>query len=252
MRNSWIGLAGLVVLTGCGAAPETTVAPSRKPAPIPKAEVQAGTIFGQVNFSGDKSASKPISMDSVPACAKQHPMVIQPEDLIVNRNGTLRNVFIHLKTGVPSRDWPMPTTNVQLDQKGCVYSPRVVALRIGQTLEIGNADKMNHNVHPTPRRNPEFNEVQPPGGDKMMKRFTTPETMIPFVCNVHPWMRAFVNVVEHPFFTVTGNDGSFNFAGVPPGEYEIEAIHEVFGAKTFTVSIGNREERSVMFAFRPN
>ena len=159
---------------------------------------------------------------------------------------------LELETGVPSRDWPVPTTNVLLDQKGCVYSPRVVALRIGQTLEIGNADKMNHNVHPTPRRNPEFNEVQPPGGDKMMKRFMTPETMIPFVCNVHPWMRAFVNVVEHPFFTVTGNDGSFNFAGVPPGEYEIEAIHEVFGAKTFTVSIGNREERSVMFAFRPN
>ena len=252
MRNCWIGLAGLVLLVGCGAAPQPTMAPSPKPAPIPKAEVQAGTILGQVNFSGEKPVSKPISMDSVPACAKQHPMVIEPEDVLINSNGTLRNVFIHLKTGVPSRDWPMPRTNVLLDQKGCVYSPRVVALQIGQTLEIGNADKMNHNVHPTPRRNAEFNEVQPPGGDKMMKRFTTPETMIPFVCNVHPWMRAFVNVVEHPFFTVTGNDGSFNFPDVPPGEYEIEAIHEIFGAKTLTVSVGNREARSVMFAFRAN
>ncbi len=243
-------------LTGCSSAPApepakavTAPAPAPKPAP---AVLPAGTISGQVTFSGEKPVLKPISMDAVPACAKQHPMVIESDEVVINSNGTLRNVFVHLKTGVPVKDWPMPAASVVLDQKGCLFSPRVVALRAGQTLEIGNADTMMHNVHPLTRRNEEWNVAQPPQGDRMRKQFAQPEVMIPFVCNMHPWMKAFVSVVEHPFFAVTGPDGSFTFPGVPPGEYEIEAVHERFGAKTLTVSVGDREQRSVQFSFRPN
>jgi plastocyanin len=253
MRNcSGLGLAAIMFLAGCGNAPAPE---AQKAAPVPVAapvEIPAGTISGQVTFEGDKPVLKPISMDAVPACAKQHPMLIESDEVVINGNGTLRNVFVHLKTGVPVKDWPMPAAPVVLDQKGCLFTPRVVALRVGQTLEIGNADTMMHNVHPLARRNEEWNVAQPPQGDRMKKQFANPEVMIPFVCNMHPWMKAFVSVVEHPFYAVTGADGSFSFAGVPPGEYEIEAVHERFGAKTLTVSVGAREQRSVQNSFRQN
>jgi hypothetical protein len=122
----------------------------------------------------------------------------------------------------------------------------------GQTLEIGNADPMMHNVHPLTRLNEEFNVAQPPQGERLRKQFATPEVMIPMVCNMHPWMKAFVNVVNHPFYAVTGSEGTFKLAGVPPGRYEIEAVHERLGAKTLLVTVGAREEQSVQFSFRSN
>lgn len=237
-------------LAGCGSAPAPEPPKAAKAPAAAPAEIPAGTISGQVNFSGEKPVLKPISMDAVPACAKQHPMMIESDEVVINSNGTLRNVFVHLKTGVPVKDWPMPAASVVIDQKGCLFAPRVVAVRAGQTLEIGNSDTMMHNVHPMTRRNEEWNIAQPPQGDRLQKQFPHPEVMIPFVCNMHPWMKAFVSVVEHPFYAVTGNDGSFTFPGVPPGEYEIEAVHERFGAKTLTISVGAREQRSVQFSFR--
>jgi plastocyanin len=251
MRNSWIGLVGVMLLVSCGGAPEPKPEPRPQPAPVAApAPALTGTITGKVDFNGEVPAGKPISMDAVPACAKQHKGPIPPNDILLNSNGTLRNVFVHLKTGVPAREWPTAAGNVLLDQQGCIYTPRVVAVRVGQTLEIGNADPMMHNVHPSPRRNPEWNEVQPPQGDKMLKTFAAPELMIPVACNMHPWMRAFVNVVEHPFFAVTGADGRFTFSGVPPGEYEIEAVHETLGSKVLTIAVGGRETREVGFNFR--
>jgi len=258
----WFCLAITLCLAGCGGDPppepppaaETPVPP---PAPAPAAvsnnpEDAVGIISGLVTFEGDKPASKPISMDSVPACAKQHPVRIESEEVFVNGNGTLRNVYIHLKVGVPARSWPLPATPVVLDQKGCLFTPRVAAVRVGQVLEIGNADPMMHNVHPLTRRNEEWNVAQPPQAERLRQKFANPEVMIPFVCNMHPWMKAFVSVVDHPFFAVTGSDGSFKLSGVPPGRYEIEAVHERLGAKTLLVTVGAREEQSVQFSFRAN
>jgi plastocyanin len=258
----WFGLAIITCLAGCGGDPppepppaaEATVQPAA-PSPAPasnKPEDLVGIISGQVTFEGDKPVVKPISMDAVPACAKQHPARIESEEVFVNGNGTLRNVFIHLKSGVPAKAWPVPATPVLLDQKGCLFSPRVVVVHTGQTLEIGNADPMMHNVHPLTRLNEEFNVAQPPQGERLRKQFVTPEVMIPMVCNMHPWMKAFVNVVNHPFYAVTGSEGTFKLAGVPPGRYEIEAVHERLGAKTLLVTVGAREEQSVQFSFRSN
>ena len=118
---------------------------------------------------------------------------------------------------------------MELDQSGCEYKPHVVAVMTGQNIDIKNNDGTNHNIHPLPKINQEWNESQPPKGETKLKSFPREEIMIPVKCNVHPWMRAYISVVSHPFFAVTGDDGTFTIKGLPPGKYVIQAIQEKYG-----------------------
>jgi plastocyanin len=240
--------AGLLLLSSCG-GPKTEEKKAEAPAPAidPAA---AATITGKVNFSGEKPSSKAISMDAVPACANQHKGDIPAEDTIVNPNGTLKNVFVYVKAGLPARQWPAPSTPVSLDQKGCIYAPRVLGIMTGQDLEISNNDPSMHNVHPLPKNNREWNTSQAPKGEKIVKQFDKEDIMIPFKCNVHPWMKAYIGVVSHPFFAVTGDDGSFTLKDLPPGDYTLAAWHEKLGTQEIKVSVAAKESKPADFAFK--
>ncbi|MBL8242185.1 MAG: carboxypeptidase regulatory-like domain-containing protein [Bryobacterales bacterium] len=243
-------LAGVMLLTsscGGGSKPEEKKAEAPAPAADPAAEA---TISGKVSFSGEKPASRAISMDAVPACAQQHKGQVIAEDTVVNANGTLKNVFVYVKAGLPARQWAAPSTPVQLDQKACIYSPRVIGLMIGQDLEISNNDPSMHNVHPLPVKNKEWNTSQAPKGEKIVKQFDKEEVMIRFKCNVHPWMVAYVGVLPHPFFAVTGEDGSFSLKGLPPGEYTLEAWHEKLGTQEIKVTVAAKDAKTADFAFK--
>lgn len=240
-------VAGLILLSSCGAKPE------EKKAEAPAASIDpaaAATITGKVTFTGEKPAVKTISMDAVPACANQHKGTIEAEDTVINANGTLKNVFVYVKSGLPARQWPAPKTPVALDQKACVYSPRVAGIMTGQDLEITNNDPSMHNIHPLPRNNKEWNTSQAPKGEKIVKQFDKEEVMVRFKCNVHPWMVAWVGVVAHPFFAVTGADGSFSLAGLPPGDYTLEAWHEKLGTQEIKVTVAAKESKAADFAFK--
>ena len=244
--------AGLLLLSSCGggsSSPETKAETPAAPA-APIDEASAATITGKVNFSGEKPVSKPISMDAVPACANQYSGPIPAEDTIVNANSTLKNVFVYVKAGLPARQWPVPQSPATLDQKGCIYIPRVLGVMVGQDLEISNNDPSMHNVHPIPRNNKEWNTSQAPKGDKIIKQFDKEEIMIPFKCNVHPWMKAYVGVLSHPFFAVTGDDGSFTLKGLPPGDYTLEAWHEKLGTQEIKVTVAAKDSKSADFAFK--
>src|SRR5260370_12716490 len=102
-----------------------------------------------------------------------------------------------------------------------MYEPHVLGVMTNQDLEIVNDDPTNHNIHPVPKENREWNESQPPGGENKKKSFARQEVMIPVKCNVHPWMRAYIGVVGHPFFAVTGADGTFTIKDLPPGTYPL-------------------------------
>jgi plastocyanin len=169
----------------------------------------------------------------------------------VNDNGTLKYVFVWVKSGLPTdKQWAVPTNQVSLDQNGCMYKPHVIGLMTGQNFEIKNSDPTNHNIHPMPTVNPDWNESQSPGQPAMTKSFARQEVMIPVKCNVHPWMRSYIGVVGHPFFAVTGDDGTFTIKGLPPGTYVIQTWHEKYGPMEQTVTVGAKESKAVDFSYK--
>lgn len=172
-----------------------------------------------------------IDMDSNPSCQREHKTPQKAETVVVNPNGTLKYAFVWIKDGLPKARWSPPASPVRLDQTGCVYEPHVLGIMTGQQLEIVNNDPVNHNVHAESQINPAWNESQPPRAEHKFKVFSNPEVMFPMTCSVHPWMRSWVAVSPHPFFAVTGDDGSFTLKGVPPGTYTIEVVQEKYGKK---------------------
>jgi hypothetical protein len=242
----------VLVLIGCGSKSASQPAghtDSTVPANVIDSST-AGSITGIVSLDGLPPAPKIISMASEPACAKTNATVVVP-DIITGKNGALENVVVSVKSGLGVYRFETPKQPVVLDQKGCMYEPRVVAVMTNQPLEIRNDDPTIHNVHATPKENHEWNKGQPVGGAALHSSFSRPELAIRFMCNVHPWMRAFVFVFDHPYYAITGSEGTFELKNLPPGTYKIEAWQEEYGTLDQTVSLGARESKSVSFIFKP-
>jgi plastocyanin len=159
-------------------------------------------------------------------------------------------VFVYVKDGLGDRVFPVPATPVVLDQKSCRYVPHVMGIQVGQTLDILSSDNTLHNVHAMPERNREFNQAHQLAGIKHTHVFSTKEVMIPFKCDVHKWMNAYIGVLDHPFYAVTGANGTFELKGLPPGMYTIEAWHEKLGTQTQTVTVGEKQTSDVAFTFK--
>ena len=241
--------APLILLAACGSGPQTA---KRNEANLPLARVDpatAGAISGRIAFKGQPPAMPVIDMSSNPNCEREHHSPQKAEIVVVNPNATLRNVFVWIKSGLPDARWPPPAQPAQLDQTGCMYEPHVLGIMEGQALEILNSDPVNHNVHAESRINPPWNESQPPRAEHKVKYFESEEILFPMTCSVHPWMRSYIAVSPHPFFAVTGDDGSFTLKGVPPGTYTIEAIHEKYGKKESTVTLAARGTANVDFEY---
>ncbi len=199
---------------------------------------RAGDVAGKIFFKGTAPPRARIMMNADPRCMAQHKEPAYSQDVVVNSNGTLCNVLVAVKSGLPNRKYDPPKTKAVLDQKGCQYVPHVLGIMVGQELEVVNDDPTLHNVHSQSKANPQFNVAQPRQGMQMSKRFDQPETF-KVKCEVHPWMGAWVAVLNNPFFTVTGDDGSFVIRNLPPGDYTIEAWHERYGTRTVSVKVGS-------------
>jgi len=241
--------APLVFLAACGSS--TPPATQTEP-PLPVAHVDestAGTITGRILFTGDPPAMPDIDMSSNPNCEREHKTPQKAETVIVNSNHSLRNVFVWIKDGLPRARWTPPAQSATLDQKGCVYQPHVLGIMAGQQLEILNDDPVNHNVHAESQINPAWNESQPPRAEHKFKHFDSPEVLIPMTCSVHPWMRSYVAVSPHPFFAVTGDDGTFTLKGVPPGTYTVEAVHEKYGKKEGKLTLAPSGSATIDFTY---
>ncbi len=214
-------------------------------------EANGGTVTGKVVFTGDKPKMATMDMSATPACEAKHKGAPQKsEEVVVNDNGTVKYAFVWVKSGLPDKNWAVPTTAVLLDQNGCMYKPHMIGVMTGQNIDIKTSDPTNHNIHPQPAVNQEWNESQSPGSEDKTKAFARQEIMIPVKCNVHPWMRSYINVVAHPFFAVTGDDGTFTLKGLPPGTYTIEVRHEKYPAQEQTVTVGAKESKTVDFTIK--
>ena len=243
----WLGVCGAAVLAAaCGSAPEPPAAPAVTANPVDQAT--AGSVAGRIVLQGTPPAGEPINMASDPYCESQ--AKASTEDYVTGAGGTLGNVFVYVKDGLGNLRFPVPVQPIVLDQKGCHYVPHVLGVQVGQSIEILNSDNTLHNVHAVAKANQEFNMGQPLPGIKHTHQFSTREVMVPFKCDVHPWMQAWVGVLDHPYFAVTGADGSFSLQGLPPGTYTIEAWHESLGTQTQSVTIGEKESKDVQFSFK--
>jgi plastocyanin len=231
-----------ILAGGCSKSEETA---GTGGGPVWKPAGNEGNINGAISFAGEAPAAKKQDASSDSSCGE-----VVLDDVIAN-GGKLQNVFVYVKSGLPEANFAVPEVAVSLDQKGCRFSPRVIGVQAGQLVSVSNSDPTNHNVHPIPRVNKEWNESQLAGQGPIKRKFTKPETMIQVKCNQHAWMTAWIGVLSHPFYAVSDANGSFAILGVPPGEYEIEAWHEKFGAKTMKVKVEPKGEARADFAFSP-
>jgi plastocyanin len=244
-------LAALVcaaAAAACGGSQEAVVDAPAAVVENPVDPATAATISGSVMLVGMPPAPQPINRRSDPYCDKLG--LATTEDILAGNNGTLRNVFVYVKDGLGQLKFPVPATPVVFDQMGCAYVPHVFGIQAGQPLEIVNSDPTLHNIHAMPENNQEFNRGQAQQGDKHTHVFSTREVMVPFKCDVHNWMRAHVGVLDHPFYAVSGADGSFSLAGLPPGTYTVEAWHEKLGTQTQSVTVGAKESKIISFTFK--
>jgi plastocyanin len=206
----------------------------------------AGTVSGTVKFEGTAPKLRPLKMDADPGCAKKHSGPVMSEMLVLGDGNTMANIFIRVK-GVPGTH-PAPSEPTVMDQNGCQYRPHVMGVMVGQKFLIKNSDGLLHNVHSLAKINQAFNRAMPGAVTEAEFSFDKEELMFKIKCDVHPWMSAYVGVMTHPFYDVTGEDGKFEIKGVPAGTYEVEAWHEKLGTKTASVTVGDSDTQTLDFS----
>jgi plastocyanin len=239
----------VLVFVACGGGgDDKTVVEQSAPAPAAAPAAGSGAVSGVVNYSNGDPDTR-IKMDADPVCSGLHSEPVETESVLADA-GKLANVFVYVKEGVTG-SYSAPSEAQVLNQEGCKYIPHVSGVMTGQKLVIRNSDPTLHNVHALPEKNEEFNQGQPFQGMELEKEFTTAEVMVRFKCDVHPWMGAYMAVLDHPFFAVSGADGSFEIDGLPAGDYVVEAWHETLGTRTQPVSVAADGAVGVTFDFAP-
>ena len=190
-----------------------------------------GQITGKVMLDGEPPEMPQIkAIASTPTCAAMHKNPVFEDTVVTGEKGELANVIVFIAEEKPGElKGPQKKEPAVLDQKGCVYTPHVVAVQVGQPVVVKNSDPFMHNVHSLAIDNPSFNFAQVTAGDKKLEPFTAVETF-QIKCDVHPWMKAIVRVFDNPYFAVTGEDGKFaiDTKGLKDGTYSVQAWHEKY------------------------
>ena len=207
----------------------------------------AGNITGSIMFEGDAPSMDAIDMSAESVCAAKHSSTPMIQEVVVNGNGTLANVFVYVKEGLENLEFPTPGA-VLLDQDGCVYLPHVLGVMVGQDITIKNSDGLLHNINASPSINRGFNSSQPVSMETT-RSFRSAEVMVPVRCDVHRWMNAYIGVLDHPFHSVSNSSGAFSLSTLPPGDYVIEAWHERYGTQTQNVTVTTGQTAEVTFTF---
>jgi hypothetical protein len=234
---------------GDGTTGPLQVTPPAQTVPLDKATL--GTVTGTIRFAGKVPERVKIDMSMDPVCSMMGGDNFAEQYAV--KEGKLANVYVYLKSGPPAAmlsGGPAPAP-VVVDQVGCKYTPHVIAVVRGGSVEFRNSDSTMHNIHTMPMApgSQPIDISQGPKGTPQVKQFNLPEVMIPVRCNNHPWMNAFINVSATPFFAVTDADGHFEIGGLPAGTYTLAAVHEKMGEQTMTVTVEPKGTAKAEFSF---
>jgi plastocyanin len=247
-RQPWMLLSVVVFLTLFSACGEKEPAkPARQPTPLDLSTV--GTISGRVRFEGPIPEQTVLRLGGWSECAAQHPGGLPyARDILVN-DGKLQNAVVYVKEGLGDRVFAAPQEPVTSDQKGCVFLPRILGAQVDQSLRFVNSDPLAHNVHGLPQNSRQWNFSLGVKGASRTITVDKPEVMIEIKCDIHPWMRAYLGVFDHPYFALSGEDGRFALEDLPPGEYTVEVWHERLGTRSQKVSLGAKEAKEIELTF---
>jgi plastocyanin len=202
--------------------------------------VSAATLKGNVRYAGARVEKKmfPVTIDQY-LCGKEK----EAGDLVLSSANGIRNVVVSLH-GVPADSKaPTPIAPPKMDQKQCVFVPRVVIVPVGGTVEFLNSDRLLHNVRGSGKENPPFNRAQP-HARTIAIGFKSPE-VLRVDCDLHSWMRGWIVVAEHPFYAVTNEEGEFVFENIPPGKYKLQAWQEVLGRANQEVTVAGEGTQTI-------
>ena len=217
---------------------------------ISAAAAMAADISGIINLDGPRPKRTPIAL--TPESRKlydKHPL---SEVKLVSAKGEVQNVFVYVKKGLPTgKSFPAPRKGAQVNQKKSMFRPRVQGILIGQEVFMRNSDPVIHNVRSLSSENRPFNIGQPAGTPDRKKVFKDKEGPIELRCDFHPWMRAYLFVMEHPYFAVTDAQGRFTIKGLPAGSYTLAIWHEAFGEQEQKITLKDSELKDIKFEFKP-
>ena len=242
------------ILAGCSGKVKTEQPSVAKSEPSPvyfKVDPEtAGTVTGQILFKGKRPSPKVIDMSEEPACVEAHHAKVYDESLVVSKKGGMANAFVYIKSGLEGKTFEAPANPVTIDQNGCWFRPRVLGIQTGQILKVINSDPVTHNIHPMAMVNREWNHSQGTGDPPLARKFIKPEIMIRVKCNIHSWMHAFIGVLDHPYFSVSNDDGTFEIKNLPPGTYTIAVWTETLGMQEREVTVAAQGKVEANFTFK--
>ena len=209
------------------------------------------SLSGVVNLEGPTPKREPIPLNE--ESRKLYKTVPLEENMIVSAKGEIANVFVYLKEGLKEMDYPLPRQPAILNQDKSMFRPRVQGVHVGQEFLMKNSDPFIHNVRSLSIENRAFNIAQPPNSPDRDRVFTAGEHAIMIKCDFHPWMEAYLFVMDHPYFAVTDEKGQFKIEGLPAGEYTLAAWHEELGEQEKKITVDATGSLDVSFSFtRPN
>jgi hypothetical protein len=237
----------VAAFVGCGGAETVPTTTTGGPA-TPVDPATAGTITGTVRFAGTPPTMPTLPLRSIAGCSEQHDGPVYTGDALVH-DGLVENAFVYVKDGLAAPSFPVPVEPVTIDQRGCLYTPHVVGALTHQAIRFVNDDAVLHNVHGQPAKSSAWNFGMAVKGSERTVRIDAPEVAVSTRCDVHPWMQAYIGVLDHPYFQVTGPDGRFTLHDVPPGDYVVAAWHERFGTREAKVTLPAKGSTDVTLTF---
>ncbi|MHB8519222.1 MAG: carboxypeptidase regulatory-like domain-containing protein [Limisphaerales bacterium] len=211
--------------------------------------VSASDVTGKTTFVGKPPKETVIDMTADARCTALHSTPISTRHYVVGPDGGLADVFVYIKSGLELKNMSTPPGLPTLDQLGCEYTPYVMGVQVSQKLGLKNSDSLLHTVHIFSQFNGEQHFAQTEKDQVYARQFDKPEVFMKIKCDVHPWMLAYVGVVESPFYAVTRKDGTFTLKGVPPGKYVIAAVHPKAGTQTRAIEVKDDQDVAATFAF---